>query len=67
MKNEGFQDSFFAESKEVEGSLLLLFVETKCEELFNLFVSGTPEGDKEEEQQMSAMTQFPEGGGDPAP
>jgi FkbM family methyltransferase len=61
MKSAGFQDSFFAESKEVEGSFLLLFAKTKCEELFNLFVSGTPEGDKEEEQQMSAMTQFPEG------
>ena len=59
MKSMGFMDSFYAESKEAEGVYLVLFAKTKCEELFNLYVSGTPDGDEMEEKKQAAMTQFP--------
>ena len=60
MDEKGFKDSFFAESKENEGVHLCLFAKEKCEDLFNLYVSGTPEGDEIEQNQAEAMTQFPE-------
>ena len=47
MKEKGFKDSFFAESKEDEGSHLFLFAKEKCEDLFNLYVSGSPEEEGE--------------------
>jgi len=59
MKSKGFEDSFFAESKEKEGARLVLFAKEKCEDLFNLYVSGTPEGDEAEGKQIASMTQFP--------
>lgn len=48
MKEKGFKDSFFAESKEDKGSHLFLFAKEKCEDLFNLYVSGSPEEEQEE-------------------
>lgn len=59
MESKGFKDSFFAESKEKENANLVLFAKEKCEDLFNLYVSGTPEGDEVEGKQVAAMTQFP--------
>ena len=60
MDEKGFKDSFFAESKEHEGVHLCLFAKNKCEDLFNLYVSGTPEGDEIEQGKAEAMTQFPD-------
>ena len=61
MDTKGFKDSFFAESKDKEGAYLYLFAKGKCEDLFNLYVSGTPEGDEAEKQQKESMTHFPGG------
>ena len=47
MEEKGFKDSFFAESKEDEGSHLFSFAKEKCEDLFNLYVSGSPEEEGE--------------------
>ena len=62
LEAKGFKDSFFAESKEKEGEYLCLFAKEKCEDLFNLYVAGSPEAEAEEQQQQSLMTQFPSEG-----
>ena len=56
MKTKGFGDSFLAESKEKENTQLFLFAKEKCEDMFNLYVSGTPEGAEEEERMATQMT-----------
>lgn len=59
MEERGFKDSFVAESKEKEGSKLILFAKEKCDELFNMIVAGSPEDIANEEEMASHMTQIP--------
>jgi len=55
MKEMGFEDSYLAQSKEEENTHLFLFAKEKCEDLFNLVVSGSPE-----EMEMESAVQQPE-------
>ena len=57
MADKGFEDSFLAESKEKEGSHLFIFAKDKCENLFNLYASGSPEDLQQGE--AARMTQVP--------
>ena len=59
MNNKGFEDSFLAESKEKEGTHLFIFAKDKCENLFNLYASGSPEDMQQEQDMASKMTQIP--------
>jgi hypothetical protein len=57
MADKGFEDSFLAESKEKEGSHLFIFAKDKCENLFNLYASGSPEDIQQDE--AARMAQAP--------
>jgi hypothetical protein len=56
MTERGFKDSFLAESKEKENCHLILFAKEKVEDLFNLYVSGSPEEAEANEQMAKSMT-----------
>jgi hypothetical protein len=56
MSEKGFKDSFLAESKEKEGCYLILFAKEKVEDLFNLYVSGSPEEAEANETMAKSMT-----------
>ena len=60
MKDQGFNDSYMASSKEKEGQSLVLFAKEKCEDLFNLYVSGSPEEAAHNEEMASNMTPIPQ-------
>ncbi len=57
MSDKGFGDSFLAESKEKKGTHLFIFAKDKCENLFNLYASGSPEDLQQGE--AARMTQVP--------
>ena len=42
MKSKGYNDSYFAKSNEKENTHVFLFAKNKCDDLFDLVVSGEP-------------------------